>query len=200
MTQLDRILRRSDMLYVKPVFGAMGKGISVVSKDDCFTNYIYRGSRIISRLEDTNWKFTRVSKKKRKTFLSSLIKKGFLFEEGINLPIAKRRRFDIRVHVICGKVVFMFARSAARGSFITNWSQGGRMESARFLKKFIPPHKLEEMKRLSKKTAEIFSLNYAGIDIILDRDFKNTYVVEVHSFPGNVRKFNLMKVLVDSIS
>ena len=200
ITQLNRILKRSDMVYIKPVFGAMGKGISVVTKNDCFTNYIYRGGRLVSRPEDINWKFIKISKKRRQRFLNILIRKGFLFEEGIKMPLARRRRFDVRVHVISGKVAFMFARSAAKGSYITNWSQGGRMESERFLKKFIPPHKLEEVKRLSKKTAEIFSLNYAGIDVILDRDFKNIYIVEVHSFPGNVRRFNLMKVLAEAIS
>jgi len=197
--QLESVLDKVSALYVKPVFGAMGKGVSIVTKKKCVTNFIYRDSTIISRPYDYNWKFIRVPRKKRKRFLNLLIKNKFLFEEEIKMPVVRNRRFDIRAHIIYGKVVYLFARSVPSDYFITNWSQGGRMEGPRFLEKFIPREKLRKIEKAAKMAAAVTRLNYAGIDIIIDQDFKKIYVLEVHSFPAYVRRFNLMKSLADHI-
>jgi len=199
LDQLEKILDKTELIYVKPVFGSMGKGISVVTKKSCYTNYIFRGNRITSRPYDYNWNFVKISKKRRNAFLSILIKKRFLFEEGIKLPVVKGRRFDMRVYVIYNHVPCLFARSVPESNFITNWSQGGRIEGENFIKKYIPTKKLEEIKNVAKKAARVTALNYAGIDIVLEGDSQNIYVLEVHSFPGYARKFNLMKTLINQI-
>ena len=123
VSQVEGILNKIEALYIKPVFGSMGKGISVVTKKDCFTNFIFRANKIISRPSDYNWTFTRISRRKRKDFLRALIKKGFLFEEAIKVPVVRGRRFDIRAHVIYGRVPYLCARSVRRRNFITNWSK-----------------------------------------------------------------------------
>lgn len=198
--QLEGVLDSAGTIYIKPVFGSMGKGISVVTKKDCSTNFIFRAGRIASRPYDYNWKFLKVSKKRRKRFLDILIKKGFLFEEAVTLPVVKRRRFDIRAYVIYGRVHCLMARSVPKANPVTNWSQGGRIEPERFIKRAVPAKQLGRIKYMARKTARIAGLNYAGVDIVLDKDSDRIYVLEVHSFPGYARKFSPIKFLIDEIA
>jgi len=199
VSQINRVLDECGALYIKPVFGAMGKGISFITKKDCWTNFVFRNNRIKSRTYDYNWDFTKISQKRRNDFLKTLIKKKFIFEEAINLATVKRRKFDIRVYVIFGKVVYFYAKSAPRRAFVTNWSQGGRIEKKKFLKKAIPEEKIEEIKRVARNAAKIMGLNYAGVDIILDKGLDKVYFLEAHSFPAYERGFNLMKHLMDKV-
>ena len=66
-----KLLNRKKRLYLKVNFGAMGKGITRLEKNQWLTNFIYRRGSIISRPGDYEWKFKDVSGKEKflKAFL-----------------------------------------------------------------------------------------------------------------------------------
>jgi glutathione synthase/RimK-type ligase-like ATP-grasp enzyme len=200
ITQLNNLLKKKGALYIKPPFGAMGKGITYLTPKRCYTNFLFKNNKIISRPYDYNWSFIRIKQTERDHFLKILIKKKFLFEEAIDFALIGKRRFDIRAYVIYAEVPYVYARSAAKNGFVTNWSQGGKIEDKRFLRKVIGKTKLEEIISICTKVARILGLNYTGIDVILDRDYRKTYILEAHSFPGYERGFNLMRFLADKIA
>ena len=198
--QLDDILKKAGALYIKPAFGAMGKGMSFINRDECWTNFIFREGEIISRPRDYNWGFSRISEKRRNAFLKILIRRKFIFEKAIDLATFGRRKFDVRIYVIYGHVPYLYARSAPKANIVTNWSQGGRIEGRRFLKKALPPGKIKEIKDIARRSARVLGLNYAGIDILANEKLDKMYFLEAHSFPGYEKKFNLMKFLINKIT
>ena len=128
----DKSLDKYGSLYVKPRFGAMGKGITYADKSGLYTNFLFRGRKIINRLYDYHWKPVKVPRKNKAAFLKVLIDRGFIFQDAIKPLTFRNRRFDIRVYAVCGKTPYLYAKSAAQGSFITNWSQGGKIENRFF--------------------------------------------------------------------
>lgn len=199
VSDIDRLIERGHTLYAKPRFGAMGKGITFIEKNAVYTNFLFRSDRIVNRLYDYNWRPVRVSGKRRETFLKIIISRGFIFQEAVNPLIYKKRKFDIRVYVVFGKVPYLYAKSAAAKSFITNWSQGGRIEKSYFLRRCLPAKSIKKIKGLARKAASAIPLKFAGVDIMIDRDTEKVYVLEIQSFPGYERGFDLMKFLADSI-
>ena len=59
---------------------------------------------------------------------------------------------------------------------------------------FLFPFKLTN--NLDRKA---INLKFAGVDVIIDRDTREMYVLEIQSFPGYERGFDLMKFLADYI-
>ena len=94
---------------------------------------------------------------------------------------------------------YFYAKSAPVKSFITNWSQGGRIEKKAFLNKALSKSDIEKVKSVAIKAAKVIDLKFAGVDVIIDRDTKKTYVLEIQSFPGYERGYTLMKHLANTI-
>ena len=76
---------------------------------------------------------------------------------------------DIRVLICGGKAVAAIKRKASKGEFKANVSRGGQSESWQ-----INP----TAKKLCKDIAEKFSLNYGGIDLLVEGD--KYYVCEIN--------------------
>lgn len=190
------LVNRGEVLYLKPRFGAMGKGITYVAKDGWYTNFLYRRSKIISRGYDYGWEFTEVTGEIE--LLDKLIKEGFIVEEAVELPTLKGKKFDLRCYCVYGKVPYLYARSVPVEKLITNWSQGGKIEKRKFLAK-IPTKTLSLAKSYALKAAEAFGLNYAGIDLVFSQNYRKLYVLEAHSFPSYETGFDLMRYLVNRI-
>jgi len=199
VSQLNRLLEEAGALYIKPVFGAMGKGMSFVTEKECWTNFMFRRDRIVSRPYDYNWGFAQVGRRRKERFLKILIEKKFIFEEAVRPPVVRGRRFDIRIYVIYGRIPYFYARSAPQASPVTNWTQGGRIEGGAFLKKALSEKKIGQIKEIARRSARLMGLNYAGIDLILDEKLDKVYFLEAHSFPGYERGVNLMRFLIDRI-
>lgn len=195
LTELKKVLAEGKTLYVKAPFGSMGKGLSLVDQNKCVTNFIYRNGKIKSHRYDYNWDQVKISSSHKDRFLSLLIKKDFIFEEKIEHAVYRRRRFDIRCYVIYRRTPYFYARSAPVRKYLTNWSQGGRIEKGAFLKKALPPGKIKEVLTTARRVAEILKLNYTGVDILFSKDLEKIYVLEAHSFPGYERGFDLMPYL-----
>lgn len=101
-----------------------------------------------------------------KKFNSNFKIKGLLFQK--LLPNAQ----DLRVIVLNGKVLGAMKRTALPGTFLSNFSQGGRVE----------PYNIKQDRKanaLALKTSKIFKLDYSGIDLMKD-GMGNWVVLEVN--------------------
>lgn len=200
VSQIDSLIKDGKSIYIKPRFGAMGKGITYINKKGCYTNFLYRKGKIINRLYDYNWPAVKISDKRKNDFFKILIRRGFIFQEAVKTPVVSGRKFDMRIYVMNGKIPYFYAKSAPCRSFITNWSQGGRIEkNMSFLRKAIGKSGIEKAKKVAKAAARAIKLNYAGVDVIVDKNTLDMYVLEIQSFPGHERGFDLMKFLADTI-
>jgi len=196
---VHRLLASGKSLFIKPRFGAMGKGITYINNKSCYTNFLVKDNKIFNRSYDYNWRAVKVPVSKQKVFLETLIKKGFIFQEAIYTPVVDGRKFDMRIYVIYGKVPYLYAKSTESKKFITNWSQGGRIEKGNFLKRAIGQKNIKKATAMAIKAAKILRLNYAGVDVIFDEKSDTLHVLEIQSFPGYERGFKLMKFLADTI-
>lgn len=195
LRELQKLFSQGQPLYIKPRFGSMGKGITYVNKDSLTTNFLFRKGKIISRPYDYKWPFCKIKDKDRNHFLKILLSKDFIWEEAIDPAVIKGKRFDIRVYCLYGKILYYYVRSAPAAMLVTNWSQGGQIEKKKEGSKYITKAKLKKVRSLALKVAKELKLNYAGIDIIFSKNFKNLYVLEANSFPGFEMGFPLMKHL-----
>ena len=196
---LHRIIERGISLYVKPRFGAMGKGITYLSSDLMITNFLFQKGEIVSHPYDYHWRFHDIKDKDKDKFLKILLSRGFIFEEAIDPPIYKGRRSDFRVYCVYGHVSYYYARSTPAVSLVTNWSQGGQIVQKRKLSQYISAAKLNQVKSLVRKVARELKFNYTGVDVIFSKDYQKIYALEAHSFPGYERGFDLMADLAKKI-
>jgi len=190
------LIDKGQSLFLKPRFGAMGKGLTYLAKDGWYTNFLYRSGNVISRGFDYGWDFMKVTGKLG--FLEKLIRNDFIVEEAIDLPMIGRKKFDLRCYCIYGKVPYMYARSIPAKNFVTNWSQGGKIEGKSFLAK-IPKKRLVLAKKYALLAAKALGLNYAGVDIVFSKDYRKVYVLEAHSFPSYETGFDLMRYLINHL-
>ena len=108
------------------------------------------------------------------------------------------RRFDLRIYVVCGEVPYFYARSVGAGGIITNWSQVGRLEKNVFMKR-VPKEKMAKAKEYALRAAAALGFNFTGVDVIFSEDYTSTYLLELQSFPGFERGFNLISFLLSRI-
>jgi ribosomal protein S6--L-glutamate ligase len=72
---------------------------------------------------------------------------------------------DLRVIILDGTVLGAMKRIAKKGSYLTNFSQGGFVESYDISKD-------KEACDIALKVAELFKLDYCGVDLMKDKDGK----------------------------
>lgn len=192
---IQKLINKGLSLYIKPGFGALGKGITYVDRQGVISNFLFHKSKIVSRIHKSKWKFAGIKEKER--FLSKLLKKGFICEEAIESAVFRGRRFDFRIYVIFGNVVYLYAKSSPAEFYVTNWSQGGRIDKKKKILNALPEGKIDFLKKLAKRAARALGLNFTGIDIIFSKDLKSAYVLEGNAFPGYEKGFDLMKCLLD---
>ncbi len=194
--EVKKLLREGISFYVKPRYGAMGKGLTFLSKKRWASNFRFENNKIISECSDYGWIFENITG--NTAFLRELIRRDFLFEEAIMPARAKRRRFDLRIYVVCGVVPYLYARSTKARGIVTNWTQGGKLEDKKFLKN-IPEDKISLAKQYAVKAAKVLGFNFAGVDVLFSKDYENVYVLELQSFPGFEKGFDLIKFLISHI-
>ncbi len=194
--EVKKLLKEGVSFYIKPRYGAMGKGLTFLSKKRWLTNFRFENNKIISKCSDFGWTFKNITG--NTAFLKELIRRDFLFEEAVKPAKAGGRKFDLRVYVVCGKIPYLYAKSAKARSIVTNWTQGGKIENKKFLKK-IPKDKISLARQYAVKAAKVLGFNFAGVDILFSKDYENVYVLELQSFPGFEKGFNLIKFLIEHI-
>ena len=194
LKMLHMEIKATKSFYIKPRFGAMGKGITYLSKRKIVSNY-KNGEGLRSGF-DYGWSFQKIGKKSQ--LLRQILQSNPVIEEEIKTPLIKNRKFDLRIYVVYGRVPYMYARTASVRKPITNWSQGGRIEKHSFLR-HIPSGRLKEIKKIARKSAKILGLNFCGVDIIFDEKW-NPYVLEAQSMPSWESGYDLFGTLINNIS
>jgi len=176
---LERMLDRYGMVYVKPVFGALGIGVMRADK---------RGRGLVCR-----WGLKRKACPSLSEGYAYILKitkgKPYMVQRGIWLARYRGRPFDIRVMVQRlprkpWKMTGMAGRVAAPGKIVTNGSQGGTIYPVSML---IPRHTEKRIHRLSMMAArrlhEVFpGLVQIGLDVAVDRD-RRLWIIEANTYP-----------------
>lgn len=185
-------------LFLKVRYGSMGKGITYMEKGRWVTNFRFKNNRIVSRHADHGWSFTDITN--NSDFLKKLLTKDIIIEEAIDRYIIKERVFDLRIYVCFNEVLYIYPRTNKKDAVSTNISQGGAGETQTFLKK-IPENILKKSCRNALKAAKTVGVNTAGVDVIISKDLKHAYVVELNAFPGfpSTKRFNLSRRIIKKI-
>jgi RimK family alpha-L-glutamate ligase len=99
---------------------------------------------------------------------------------------------DIRVFVVCGKAIAAMRRCGK--SWLNNVARGAKCEAIELD---------EELNTLAIQAAKALSMDYAGVDIIKDKNGKYS-IIEVNSIPAwkgleTVCKYNIAEILADDL-
>lgn len=176
---LEHMLYKYGMVYVKPVFGALGIGVMRVDKTASGLSY------------------QRGLKRKRYPSISagyaSLLRKTkdrpYMVQRGIRLARYKGRPFDIRVMVQRlprkpWKMTGMAGRVAAPGKVVTNGSQGGTIYPVSMLISGGIERRIHLLSlKAARRLHEVFpGLVQIGLDVAVDRD-RRLWIIEANTFP-----------------
>ncbi len=199
LTSLSQMLHAYQMVYVKPVFGSMGRGVMRVwshspsydGANDGASGYAYqlagrkRSFRTLSGLY-------RAIRKDAKG-------KSYLVQQGVHLLSYEGRPYDFRVVVQRSpagewEATGTVARIAHPGKIVTNGSQGGTILPAeQVLQPYSPPYRIKEQIReleamglaTARKLRSTFpQQNEYGLDIAVDRNMK-PWILEVNTRPDH---------------
>jgi RimK family alpha-L-glutamate ligase len=91
-----------------------------------------------------------------------------LFQEYI------KAKYDVRVHVLGGKVIAAMKRFKIKKDFRSNFSLGGKVGNIKLT---------EEQEEIAILAAKSVNASWAGVDLMIGEDGK-TYVIEINSSPG----------------
>lgn len=191
------LLAKGSSLFLKVRYGSMGKGITYLSALNWQTNFKFKDDKIISRRSDYGWEFRDITG--NNDFLDRLIKKDILIEEAIDCLILKRKRIDLRIYTFLKKVMYVYPKINYPERITTNISQGAK--GAPYILKFIPKRLVTKAKRLAMETSRALNLDLAGIDILLDRNHNDIFIVDVNVFPGFPKRktFNLTRRMIKEL-
>jgi len=195
--EMKRLLNKGESFFVKPQFGSMGKGITFLNWSNWQTNFTFKNNRIISRRSDKGWKFREITGNTK--FLSQLIKGDVVIEKAIDSILVKKNKIDMRIYVFFNKVIYVYPRRNKVDKLTTNISQGAKGDPSVLNK--LPKHLVEKAKKLAEKVSKSLNLNLVGMDIMIDRNLNDVYVIDVNLFPGfpKIRTFNLSQYMVKEL-
>ena len=190
-------LDKGHTFFIKPRCGSMGKGITFVSNYLWKTNFTFKNDKIISRRSDKGWSFREITGNKK--FLNQILKKDFIIEEGVDSLIVNHCKLDLRIYTFFKKAVYVYPRVNEPENITTNISQGGHGEPR--LVDILPKKLVRKAKSAAESASRILDLNFAGIDIMLHRNRREVFVIDVNAFPGFPKRktFNLSKDLINNL-
>lgn len=171
-------------VFVKSRYGAEGKGITRLRKHSWRTNYAVKRHQPANHKTDEHWPFVDVTGDT--AFLRDLLSRDVIVEREI-LTVKKPGigKFDVRVHVVGGKVVHMFVRHAGSNDVVTNWSQGGGVNHT--YDSVLSKAQIASAAAASRAAADVLGNRFIGIDCMFDRENpEQAIVVEAQcmcSFP-----------------
>ncbi|MFC1516975.1 RimK family alpha-L-glutamate ligase [Candidatus Margulisiibacteriota bacterium] len=179
-------LQSDGQLFIKPRYGSMGKGITYLTKDNWYTNFLYKDQKIVSKKADYGWHFHNGITNDH-TFLERLLEGDMMVEEAVDCFTVKKKRMDFRIYVFLNEALFIYPRTSALKNITTNISQGGKGEYPSKLK-LLPKTIVKKAKQQAVAAAKALGLNFAGVDVMVNNDLDKVFVIEVNSFPALPRK------------
>lgn len=195
--EIKKMIQKKN-IFIKVRYGAMGKGITYLTKQRWETNFRFSKRNIKSKKSDYGWTFIDITGNNK--FLKELLKQDIIIEEEIEPYIINGKKFDLRAYVSFGQVRYIYPRTNKDTSVTTNISQGGKGETQLFLKK-IPKRLLKAAQTVAINTTKAMNTNFAGVDVMFDGKTKKAVVIEVNVFPGfpKSKSFNLSKRALNDI-
>ena len=195
---IKQLLGTGKSFFLKPRYGSMGKGITFLSESNWRTNFVYRNNRIMSRKSDRGWKFRDITGNYR--FLRKLIRKDIMIERAIDSLMFRNHKIDMRVYVFFNKVLYIYPRKNRADGVTTNISQGAKGTPS--LLQRLPQPVLNRTKELAVNVSKALKLSLVGMDIMVDKNLKAVYVVDVNVFPGfpKQKTFNLSRYMIRELA
>ncbi|MBL7131006.1 MAG: hypothetical protein ISS45_06370 [Candidatus Omnitrophica bacterium] len=178
--QAYKLINSGHNIFVKPRCGSLGKGMSYLNWENWMTNFTFRGNKILSRISDRGWKFRQV--KQNNLFLNRLIRSGLLFQEAVDSVLLDNFKIDLRIYTFFNRVIYSYPRKNKADKITTNISQGGRGDPS--ILELLPKRQAEKARRIAAYASKVLKLNISGIDVMLDRNLRDVYIVDVNVFPG----------------
>jgi len=192
------LLERGVNLFLKPRYGSMGKGITFLSWANWQTNFVFKNGKILNRHSDHGWKFRDITGNRK--FLNSVLRKGILIEKAVDSLCLKRMKVDMRMYSFLNKVIYVYPRKNRDDRITTNISQGASGDPK--ILDFLPKRLVSRAKKLAAKAAQTLGVSLAGVDVMIDRNLRDIYVLDVNLFPGfpKRRTFNLAQKMIIELS
>jgi len=101
-----------------------------------------------------------------------------------NIPLKKyvfqnfiSNQGDFRILVLGGKILGVIKRTAKKGSFLNNFSQGGSIEVV------TDKDIIKKVSAIATKISALFNLSFCGVDVIYDTIEKKFLFLEVNTAP-----------------
>ncbi|MBA3044474.1 hypothetical protein FP804_04995 [archaeon] len=195
---LRMVNKENRKLFIKVRYGSMGKGMTYMEKGKWKTNFRFENNRIMSSVSDYGWSFVNITD--NLDFLKRLLTKDIVIEEAIEPYIIDNLKFDLRFYVCFNDVLYIYPRTNNSGEITTNISQGGKGRNTRFLRK-IPDNMVKKASKVAVSAAKAMGLDFSGVDIMISKDLKHVYVIEINAFPGfpKTKRFNLSSRIIKKI-
>ncbi|UCD55765.1 MAG: hypothetical protein JSV93_02985 [Candidatus Omnitrophota bacterium] len=192
--KLKDLLNKGHNLFLKPRYGSMGKGITFLTWSSWQTNFMFKNGKIISKKSDHGWKFRDITG--NNAFLHKLIREDILIEKAVDSLLLKEMKVDMRIYTFFNKVIYIYPRRNRADSITTNISQGAKGDPGILPK--LPKDLVRKAKKLATKVSALLGLNLVGMDIMMDSNLKDIYVIDVNLFPGfpKIKTFNLTQRMV----
>ena len=98
------------------------------------------------------------------------------------------------------KVLYVYPRRNKPDRITTNISQGARGDPG--LLKKIPQNLIVKAKKTALKATKALGLKFAGVDICLDKNLRDVYIIDVNLFSGfpKSRTFNLARSMIEELN
>lgn len=204
---LQEMLRKYPVLFVKPSNGSLGFGIIKLKRNERgeISYVVNRGrGRLRSQAENAE-DFLKKTKKIRKD-------KPYIVQQGLDLATFRGSPFDIRIiYQKDGQgewqISKKFVRVAAPGSSVSNLSSGGRAEPSRKVMKYLYSKKdtIEEKNKEIKTLCHMIALTLEksitgtfgemGMDIGIDKKGR-PWLIEVNSKPRKTTETEYSKAVI----
>ncbi|MGE5389827.1 MAG: YheC/YheD family protein [Deltaproteobacteria bacterium] len=204
---LQDMLKKYPVLFVKPGNGSLGYGIVKLKRNERGEiNYVVNRGRGRLRTQAENADdFMKKTKKLRKD-------KQYIVQQGLDLATFRGSPFDIRI--IYQKdgsgewqISKKFVRVAAPGSSVSNLSSGGRAEPSKKVLKYLYSRKetIEEKNREIKGLCQTIALTLEkstngtfgelGLDIGIDKN-GHPWLIEVNSKPRKTTETEYSRAII----
>lgn len=184
---LKNMLEKYDLVFVKPVVGSGGYGVTRIKKEDGQYKYkYYRKTKYFTTIDALVKEINKRNKKRK-----------LMIQQGIKLATIKGRPIDYRFKIQKPKkkwiITGMVGRLARKGYYVTNLCKGGtRLTFTQGIKRSLPEANVKQLKKemrsLTRHCTKLLEKEFPGIrklgfDYGVDKS-GNFWIFEVNTNPS----------------